>query len=113
QPAPALARGAEPAPLLELSGRSDDVEVLLRVQAGTARRSDVRVQLQRAVPIERTRVNLMRQDHLIESRLAGTQDEVVFADVPCGEYIIAVLPQDRDEVARVALQLQAEDETRP
>ncbi len=94
---------------LELGARGDELDLVMRVEAASPRAADLRLQLRdESGPITRARVNLLRDDALLESRLANSAGEVVFSNVGHGDYSVAVLPPSGDEIARVTLSLTPE-----
>jgi hypothetical protein len=108
QPRPATVRGGG-GQAVELAARGDLIDLSVRVLPAAAGAADVRVQVApSAAPHGRVRVTLQRADALLESRLAVAGEEVLFAAVSPGDYQITLAPQNGDEVARVALRLDAE-----
>lgn len=104
QPAMQPARGTAGGGL-ELRAEHDDMTVTMRVRPTSAGRADVRVALVAEAPIDRARVNLERDDRLLESRVTTT-GEVTFAEVMPGDYTVTLAPSRGDEWARVALRLE-------
>ncbi|MBI2299563.1 MAG: carboxypeptidase regulatory-like domain-containing protein [Armatimonadetes bacterium] len=109
-PATASARGPAASPDIELRSTGGELELRVKLHAAAVDTLDLRVQLRRAgAPVERARVNLLRGDTLLESRVTAT-GEVVFGDVPAGEYNLAVFPAEGDEVARVAVRVAVDED---
>ncbi len=109
-PARALARGESPGGVVELTAASEDLELHVRLHPGGAGAADVRLNWSREhAPLDRARLNLLRGESLLESRLAAAGEEVVFGDVPAGRYAITIAPLGGDEVARMQLTLGVEE----
>lgn len=109
-PAPAPARGDGETSVIELGARDEQLGLQLRIHSGSATSADLRVHLTGVdAPGSRARINLLRDDELLESRLSAADEEVIFSDVARGDYTVAVLPVGGDEIARVALRFEDEE----
>ncbi|MCC7494386.1 MAG: zf-HC2 domain-containing protein [Fimbriimonadaceae bacterium] len=109
RPAPLPARG-EATATLQLAAAQDDVDLAVRLLAGSPGGVDVRVQVQRSgAPLERARLQLLRGEALLESRVLSGAEEVVLADLAPGDYALAVTPRAGDELARVRLRIEPEE----
>lgn len=109
-PALAPARGEEVGGVVELSASSEDLLLNVRLHPGSSGAADVRLNWSReGEPLDRARLNLLRGDALLESRLAAAREEVVFGDVPAGRYAVTIAPLGGDEVARMQLTLGVEE----
>ena len=109
-PQVAPARGDEPGEVVELSAASEDLDLQVQLHPGAAGAADVRLNWsRRSEPLDRARLNLLRGDCLLESRLAAAGEEVVFGDVPAGQYAVTIAPLGGDEVARMQLTLGVEE----
>jgi hypothetical protein len=110
-PQPVAARGDAATPTIDLATQRDGVAVELRVDHASSAAADVRVVLRLGDgPLGRARIGLHAGEALLESRVASDSGEVVFADVPAGDYTVTVESAQLDEVVRVALQLQTLEE---
>lgn len=105
--APAPVRGATGA-ALELAAQDEDLELRVRLGNAGPAAADVRVWVRAKADLGRLRVSLLRGDMLLESRLTGDSDEVLFTGVDVGDYLVCVTPQTGDEAARVELRLEPE-----
>lgn len=103
---PLPVRGATAA-ALELAAQDEDLQLRVRLAQSHQAAADVRVWVRAHADLGRLRVSLVRGDSLLESRLAGEADEVLFTGVEAGDYLVCVTPQAGDEAARVALALTA------
>lgn len=104
---PVLVRGAEPGAGLILITPCDGRELEVRLQPATAEAADLRLVLRPDQRAERHRVNLLRGDDLLESRVAVGAEEIVFAAVAAGDYTVVVDPLDSGVPVRVGLRLEA------
>lgn len=104
---PVLVRGDEPGGGLILIAPCDGREIEVRLQPATAESADLRLVLRPDQRAERHRLNLLRGDELLESRVAIGAEEITFAAVAAGDYTVAVEPLDGGAPARVGLRLEA------